>query len=305
MEQPKDLFEQYIETIEAKQARINANGMWKWIKEYEATAETPFVLSKPDQLIKMLNSRCSTSPSTIRTYILMMRSFFKWADSCGYCKDNPAMEISYKDVDYVTGVKETYWPNYSALLNILNTVWTPDDGLPVYPVTAFAWVGVPLKEAGTIEKEQVDIENKYIETERVRLCFDEEIADILLRYDSFSCARRDNNMTMIRTYTSNAFLYRLAIQNRTTSDTSTNQVDAANVLAVASKTLTAHNLCKPLKYSELAKSGWLHRMYLMERNGRQLSDILDCGRNGLNTPAAYPGDALLMYNAYKKAFNLK
>ncbi len=77
------------------------------------------------------------------------------------------------------------------------------------------------------------------------------------------------------------------------------------MLAVASKTLTAHNLCKPLKYSELAKSGWLHRMYLMERNGRQLSDILDYGRNGLNTPAAYPGDALLMYNAYKKAFNLK
>ena len=100
-------------------------------------------------------------------------------------------------------------------------------------------------------------------------------------------------------------MYRLEIQNRTASKTSKNPVDAADVLATASRALTAHHIRSVLKYSDLVKSGWLHRMYLMECEGHELADILDYGRNGLNTPAAYPGDTLLMYNAYKKAFNLK
>lgn len=305
MEQPKDLFEQYIETIEAKQARINANGMWKWIHAYEADHNIMLTEMSADQIGAMLDSRHSTSPGTIRRYILDLRSFFAWMRNLHMRSDNPAEQLSYRSIDYAAGIKATYWPNYLMLLNTLNCIWTPDEGLPVYPATIFAWIGIPLKLAGSVKKHQVNLDRQVIEINGQKFSLTDEMTDILRRYDSFKSARRDNRMTMVRTYTSDTFLYRLEIQNRTASETSNNPVDAADVLATASRALTAHHIRSVLKYSDLAKSGWLHRMYLMECEGHQLPEVLDYGRNGLNTPAAYPGDALLMYNAYKKAFNLK
>lgn len=305
MEQPKDLFEQYIETIEAKPARITAKGMWKWIRAYEADNHITLAEMRTDQICMMLDNRHSTSPGTIRRYILILRAFFAWMRNLHMRIDNPAEQLSYRSIDYAAGIKATYWPNYLMLLNTLNCIWTPDEGLPVYPATIFAWIGIPLKLAGSVKKHQVNLDRQVIEIDDQKFSLTDEMTDILRRYDSFKSARRDNRMTMVRTYTSDTFLYRLEIQNRTASETSNNPVDAADVLAFASRALTTCHICSTLKYSDLVKSGWLHRMYLMECEGHELSDILDYGRNGVNTPAAYPGDTLLMYNAYKKAFNLE
>nr|DAJ59132.1 MAG TPA: SITE-SPECIFIC RECOMBINASE XERD, RECOMBINASE, DNA BINDING, DNA.5A [Caudoviricetes sp.] len=304
MEQPKDLFEQYIETIQATQARINAKGMWKWIHVYEADHNIMLTEMRTDQICAMLDSRYSTSPATIRNYILVLRSFFAWMQNFHMRADNPAEMLSYRNIDYAAGIKVTYWPNYLMLLNTLNRIWTPDEGLPVYPATVFAWVGIPVKIAGEVKRKQVDLNRQVIEVGDQNFSLTDEMTDILQRYDSFKSARRDNRMTMVRTYTSDTFLYRSEIQNRTASETSKNPVNAVGVLSAASKVLTTHHLRSTLKYSELVKSGWLHRMYLMECEGHELSDVLEYGKAGLNIPTAYPGDALLIYQNYKKAFNL-
>lgn len=305
MEQPKDLFEQYIETIEAKQARINANGMWKWIHAYEADHNIMLTEMGADQISAMLDSRHSTSPGTIRRYILDLRSFFAWMRNLHMRADNPAEAISYRDIDYAAGIKATYWPNYLMLLNTLNRIWTPDEGLPVYPVTVFAWVGIPVKMAVEVKRDQVDFNRQMIEVDNQKFSLTDEMTDVLQCYDSFKSARRDNRMTMVRTYTSDSFLYRLEIQNRTASETSKNPVDAVGVLSTASKVLSQHHLRSNIKYSDLVKSGWLHRMYLMECEGHELSEAIEYGKKGLNTPTAYPGDALLIYENYKKAFKLR
>lgn len=305
MEHPKDLFEQYIETIEAKQARINANGMWKWIRAYEADHNIMLTEMSADQIGAMLDSRHSTSPSTIRRYILDLRSFFAWMRNLNMRVDNPAEAISYRDIDYAAGIRTTYWPNYLMLLNTLNRIWTPDEGLPVYPATVFAWVGIPVKMAVEVKRDQVDFNRQMIEVDNQKFSLTDEMTDVLQRYDSFKSARRDNRMTMVRTYTSDSFLYRLEIQNRTASETSKNPVDAVGVLSTASKVLSQHHLRSNIKYSDLVKSGWLHRMYLMECEGHELSDILEYGKKGLNIPTGYPGDALLIYENYKKAFGLR
>lgn len=305
MEQPKPLFEQYIATIEAKQARINANGMWKWIRAYEADHHISLTEMSADQIGAMLDSRHSTSPGTIRRYILDLRSFFAWMRNLNMRVDNPAEAISYRDIDYAAGIKATYWPSYLMLLNTLNSIWTPDEGLPVYPVTIFAWIGIPLKLAGSVKKHQVNLDRQVIEIDGQKFSLTDEMTDVLQRYDSFKSARRDNRMTMVRTYTSDSFLYRLEIQNRTASETSKNPVDAAGVLSTASKVLSQHHLRSNIKYSDLVKSGWLHRMYLMECEGHELSEAIEYGKNGLNIPTAYPGDALLIYESYKKAFGLR
>lgn len=202
-------------------------------------------------------------------------------------------------------MREVYWPNYSKLLNVLNQVWTPDEGLAVYPVTVLAWAGVPCAAAGIIQRQCIDISNSVIVYEGRTMNLTPEMTDVLTRYQEFSSAKRDNHMTMLRTYQSDAFLYRLEIQNRTASEGSRSPVNASFVLNMASRALADRHLCGYLKYRDLAKSGVLHRMYMMECKGASQQAVLGYGKVGLKTPTAYPGDAALIYQAYKKTFGLK
>lgn len=305
MEQPKDLFEQYIDTIPSGQMRINAKGMWKWAEPYLAEKGEDLLETAEEDFIGMLSDCRPISPATVRGWILMLRSFFTWCQATGKTDKNPAAGITYKDIDYSVGMRDVYWPNYLKLLNTLNQVWTPDEGLPVYPVTVFAWVGVPCAAAGILRSQCVDLRNAVIAYEGQGIHLTPEMTDILTRYQAFSSAKRDNHLIMLRTYQSDAFLYRLAIQNRTASESSSKPVNATYVLNMASQTLTSRHLCGYLKYRDLAKSGCLHHMYMMECEGYNCESISEYGREILKTPAAYPGDVALIYSAYKKAFDFK
>ena len=304
MEQTKSLFEQYIATIPSQQARINAKGMWKWIRPFVQQYGVPLEEMTRDNIVTLLNSKPSASPTTMRGRIAMLRAFFNWAQEQNEHVPNPAADISYREIDYSVEMASTYWPSYTSLLNVLNTVWTPDEGLPVYPVTALAWAGMPYNIVGTLPAKDIDFDNAQIHYQNLHLDLTPDLIDVLRRYSAFTAARRDNRMTMIRTYQSDAFLYRLDIQNRRNSEGSTNPIDAADVLWDASETLTERHLCSTLHYRDIVKSGWLYRMYLMEQAGQPVADVLAYGKAGLKPPAAYPGDLKLIYAAYKKAFNL-
>lgn len=304
MEQTKSLFEQYIDTIPAQQARINAKGMHKWICPFVQQKQTSLEFMTRGDLIELLNSRPSASPTTMRGRIVILRGFFSWAQEQNRKIVNPAQDISYREIDYAVAMASTYWPNYLSLLNVLNTVWSPDEGLAVYPITGLAWAGVPYRAAGTLPADSIDLAMAKISYQNLCLDLAPEIVDVLRRYSAFTTARRDNRMTMVRTYQSDAFLYRLDIQNRQDSEVSTKPVDAADVLWEASEILTARHLCPPLHYRDVAKSGLLYRMYLMEQAGHPEADVLAYGKPGIKPPAAYPGDLKIIYAAYKKAFNL-
>ena len=152
---------------------------------------------------------------------------------------------------------------------------------------------------------QVSIDNRVVHSSIGNLPLSEEMADVLNQYRNFSSSRRANRITMIRTYQSDAFLYRLDILNRLESDCSSAPVNISSVIAEANKILTKKHLCTPLKYNNLVKSGCLRRMCVMEYEGHPYEEIINYGRKFLKPPAGYPGDATFMYECYKKAFDSK
>ncbi len=305
MEQPKPLFEQYIETIEAKQARINANGMWKWVQLCLKRDGLSLESLAEDQIISILQENGSPSFTTSRSRIAILKSFYEFCVGRGVRNDNPALNISYKDLDYTESFRTFYWPNYLAMLNTLNRVWTPDEGLPIYPILVFAWIGIPLAAVNTLPKQNVMISDGIVDYDGQEFRLTAAMSDVLQRYAKFTSSRRDNRMTMIRTYQSDAFLYRLDIQNRTASDVSTEPINISTVLSAASDVLKNKHLCSQLKYNNIVKSGCLHRMYMMECEGFSQQEILKYGKQFLKPPAGYPGDEVLSYEVYKKAFGLK
>lgn len=305
MEQPKPLFEQYIETIEAKQARINAKGMWKWIRPYLCQENLSAESLSSTQIRFALQAQLTPSFTTIRNRIGILKGFYNYCITENVRSDNPMSTISYKDVGYEESFRQFYWPNYLKILNTLNRLWTPDEGLPIYPVLVFAWVGVPFAKANSLSITDVQYEHQYIVSGDKHLALSGEMVDVLRRYADFTSSRRDNRMTMIRTYHADTFLYRLDIQNRTESESTKEPVNVSSVLSEASDILKEHHLCEQLKYNNIVKSGCLHRMYMMECEGHSFEEILQYGKAILKPPTAYPGDALLMYENFKKAFDLR
>lgn len=129
--------------------------------------------------------------------------------------------------------------------------------------------------------------------------------DILRRYSEFRTHTRNNDIAMVRDFSCKTFLYRLDIQNAKQQEQPGRLVDISAELGDASRTLRRLHISDGLSYSEIAKSGVLKRMYVMECIGEDQTNILRYGSTILKTPKGYPGDTKIIYDAYKKAFGLK
>ena len=306
MEQTKSLFEQYIETISARQARINAAGMWKWARQYADLHNLSIEQMDRHHLVGLLNSQHSVSPATIRGNVLILRNFFRWLQSNAFREDNPADLISYHDVDYSTGCRVRYFQTYTEVLMTLNKIWTPDEGQATYPLTIFAWQGIPIADAPRIQRADIDLAagvvNHPSQDRYNRMSTD--MIDVLRRYESFTRAKRDNRITMLRNYGSSNFLYCLDMENRESQPDAGAVVNVATEFKKAKQCFELKGISRKFVYSDISKSGALHRMYVMECEGEPPEAIERKARSVLKIPTAYPGDLQLIYQAYKKAFNL-
>lgn len=305
MNQTKSLFEQYIDTIPSGQMRINAKGMWKWVSSYLKSHNMEITNIDRAQISALLRSRATPIFTTMRNRVATLRGFYEFCVLHRVLERNPMADFSYRDIDYTDSFRQCFWPNYLTLLNTLKQLWATDEGLYIYPVVTLAWIGVPVAEAPILPDSQVSIDNRVVHSSIGNLPLSEEMADVLNQYRNFSSSRRANRITMIRTYQSDAFLYRLDILNRLESDCSSAPVNISSVITEANKILTEKHLCTPLKYNNLVKSGCLRRMCVMEYEGHPYEEIINYGRKFLKPPAGYPGDATFMYECYKKAFDFK
>lgn len=310
MEEQQNHFLQYADTIPTPQVKANALSSYKWISAYEQAHNISLKNMDAQGLIEMLNAQRSATPATLRTYILLLRSFYRWAVAQGFRTDNPADEISYHDIDYSLGCKIRYYRNYQEVLGMLNRIWTPDDGQASYPICVFAWLGIPIKDAPIVKAQDVDLERGRIKrTDGVdELILSPVMIDVLRRYQAFKGARRDNRITMLRNYGSDNFLYRLDMQNREKQPERDALVNVSAELTKAFRALEDRGLNqgdRVLAYSDLVKSGALHQMYLMEYEGEPLKAVIDYGKTIFKIPAAFPGDMKIIYEAYKRAFELR
>lgn len=307
MDQTKSLFEQYIDTIPAGQVRTNLLGTYKWMRAYAKRINVPISSMGPDDLVALLNNQNSVSPATIRGNILILRNFYRWMKEQKIRQDNPADIISYHDIDYALGCRMRYFKDYSAVLSVLNVVWTPDDGQATYPLTVFAWLGIPISDAPYIKKQDIDLRLGMI-NHPGQDCYHRmsaEMIDVLSRYDTFSGAKRDNRITMLRNYGSPNFLYRLDMENREQQPDANAVIDVSMEFTKFKRCLKRRNITKKFIYSDIVKSGALHRMYIMEKEGEAYTNIEQKALQVLKIPEGFPGDLQIIYHAYKKAFELK
>lgn len=307
MEQSENLFLQYVDTLKAAQKRINLKGMYKWICEYEDRFECPLINMTAAQLVSMIQDRAGISISTIRDYISAFKGFYNWAQTNGHCSINPAETLTYQKVDFSQGVRKKCYRNYSDISALLRRKWTIDEGESVFPITIFAWLGIPIADAQLLTPADVDfVAGHILHPSQNGFCiWTDEMKDILSQYASFQSSRRDNDITMLRDYSCKTFLFRLEVQNAKTQAEPGRIVNISEELGDASRTLRANGICESLSYAEIAKSGVLHRMYLMECAGETEIAVLQYGMKPLKIPAGYPGDIKIIYEAYKKAFGLK
>lgn len=302
-----NIHEQYLEQLPSAPMRTKAAGFIREIKKYEEDMQRHFLEMSEDQIVKWLNSKYSISPQTIRLQIQEMRRYAGWATSMGIFYSNPAANIKVTDIDFVSAFQRRCYVEYPALYSYIGVLGEPEDGLAIFPISILAWMGVDKDEAPLLRDEDVDIGAKTIHCRSTlsSMWLSDFMCQIIQAYRSCGQVRRDNDITYAP-YRCGRFLYRMSIVNADDDIIKATPVDISSELGKETERLGHRKRPRSISYSDWHKSGRLNKLYRMEKDGIDFTDKLgkEFVRATLNAPKAYPADGMLMYNAYKKAFDL-
>lgn len=304
MGQSDNLFLQYIETINNPIMQRNLRSAYKWIHDYEETHSVEIGHMTKDQLIDMVNAQKSATPNTIRNWLIMLKGFSRWQTQTGYRTDSPSNGLALDDIDLAGGCSAHYFRTYTELFNMLRRFWKPNEGFQIFPISIFAWIGIPKKEAEELTKDQISVDKQQIigvNGQRYQLT--DIMSNTLNEFEGFAVSKRGNRITMTRPYNTDLFMCRWDWMSK--ENLVIRPVDITVTMNAASKILKSKQVYNFLTYDNIAKAGALNRMYLAEKEGASENSIIASAYPILKSPQGYPGDVKLIYEAYKAAFSLK
>lgn len=306
MQQSDNIFLQYIDTIQASQKRINLKSMYKWISKYEKERGLVIADFTASDIVNMLNQQLRLSVAAARSWIDALNGFYKWLQCQGKLIANPICDVTYHDLDFANAIRCCCYQDHHDIVSLLKRKWNFNEGKAVYPITVFAWMGIPMADAASIMPQDVDLARGTIhhDSQNAYCILTSEMKDILRQYTEFQSSTRDNDITMVRDYSCKTFLYRLDLQNAKEQAQPGRTVDISAELGDASRILRKSQICDGLSYAEIVKSGVLRRMYAMECLQEDPEQIIQYGSRVFQTSKGYPGDTQIIYETYKKVFGL-
>jgi len=281
--------------------------VWGRIEKYETATGAELLQMERSDLIEMIDSWEQTSPGSVRNDVSDIRQYFDWAIANNFLTSNVAREISYRDIDYVRACRNKLYPDVETILEPIRHVLDPDGGFAIYPIIVFAWMGIQQKEAPLLERQAVNLETGVItcQSQTTFPVLSAYLLDYMRRYDIGREHVRNNGIPMLPGKR-DRFLYKMDFKNQHKASSKLGNVVPSGIIGTFNFEFAKKYQLRPVDYHDIAKAGILFEVYQKESDGIDWS-VLDNQkilRQLLNAPEAYPGDAMIVYEAYKKAFDL-
>ena len=238
----------------------------------------------------------------VRNALAMIERYLNFADL-----ENVIVTIKDDDINLADSYRNGLFAKYEDVYHFISKYRSVDDGYNVFPFSIFAWLGVPLREVGNVQKENVDLDNKcmFIESVGTRH-LDDVMVSILKRYLATSPHQRENRKWYVPTFKTGRFLLKMIPKNQENVSLEIEKKDVHNAFTDI-RLLSGQ---EQFSYKEIALSGNLYRMYLLECNGLDIYDIKNFPQIkkafGLDDKThKRHKDLIRQYDVYKQVFNLR
>lgn len=304
----KELFLEYAETRKPSM-RANLLATLKSVLTYEQAHGTHLLEMGRQEFIDFVNSKGFSDPVSARGFIDPLSSFYKWVNCAKNMQlQNIPQSVSPKELDYITPIKASLSPNYKQICDMIAPFFQPSDGYELYPISAFAWLGIPLQDAVVLPADNVDITAGTVLYHGETLHMVPMMREILAEYAAVSTSTRQRGQ--LETWSADRigyFIYRMCPENAVNRGKPFSvQQASATVWRLQTRFLESGADGIQLSYVNVMKSGSLHRVLELELQGVDVHST----KNMEIVKACFPtaktktlSDIMLMYDAYKKAFH--
>lgn len=221
--------------------------------------------------------------------------------------DDVVTGIQDEDINLVDNYREGLFARYEDVYRFISRYRSVDEGYNIFPFSIFAWMGVPFNAMGNVRKEDIDLDNKRIFIAGIGTRQLEDImVSILRRYLKAETHQRENRKWYTPTFKEDRFLLKMIPKNQANVNLEIDRKDVHNAFTDIRQLSNHHKF----SYKEIALSGNLHRMYLLECNG---IDVY-CIKNFPEIKSVFGleekthkrhKDLIRQYDIYKQVFNLR
>lgn len=273
---------------------------------YEDTTGYTFDDPSPEMLVDFLNSCHSIGIHSVQANLQSVRMYLAQIGKLA-----PVESVTAYQVDLTEGIKRKVIPSISDMYQRIRLISSPESGECLYPALTFAWMGIPLKDALKIRKDQVDLEAGIIRC-NIPLTYETmnaEMRSVLKAYYNAEPQILNNNQRVIPDRDERGeFIFKMLSGRREDrgSKIQKNYI-SKRIPKIKEKYNEHHIIPMEMEYSDFIRSGRFARMYELECEGVDWNDQ----NNQKFMLKLYASERIepnyLRYNyeAYKKAFGLK
>ena len=231
------------------------------------------------------------------------------------CSDDTELAnnpINKEEIDIVGGIKKCFYDSYHSLKCSLKKGMSFTDGYAEPAALTLAWLGIPFSEACAMRTSQVDLLNgviaRYPKRDIVFGDDEPEALKTLRTYANTSKSYRTRNCTYEVYQPKNNPYFLRAMVSKGSIDKVAKPVTQATLATSFAKLMAkveeqGDNAI--YNYTDVLRSGELHRIYVAEQNGLAVTSKINEERVCSMISGKMPYYELMyQYKKYKQAFNL-
>jgi hypothetical protein len=262
-----------------------------------------------EEVIQLINSLELTNPLTVKGYLSAIRNYQMVYSSNTELDENP---IRKEEIDIVSGIKKCFYDSYHSLKCSLEKGMSFTDGYAEPAALTLAWIGIPFYEACRLQTSQVDLMNgviaRYPQRDIVFGNDEPEALKILRAYANTSKSYRTRNCTYEVYQPKNNPYFLHAMVSKGSIDKVAKPIAQSNLTSSFAKLavkVKEQNDSVNYNYTDILRSGELHRIYVAEQNGLAVTSKINEERVCSMISGKMPYYELMyQYKKYKQAFNL-
>ena len=278
-------------------------------EEYELRFGKDLSAFTREETIAFADSFELTNPLTVKTYLNAIRNYQLFAGTPHVSLFNP---IRKEEIDIAGAIKKHFYLSFEDVLSDIEKGCPIDEGYSEPAALAIAWLGVSLGNACKLKTEQIDLLNGVLKIEgRTPLSFgkdDPSVLRVLRLYRNTSKSYRVRNFPYeVFAPENNPYFLRTMLPSGA-KDKEPKPIGSStftsNFYKMAKRAQEKGFNCKYV-YSDVQRSGELHRIHLLDQSGVDVFSQLNAKQVCSMIDSKMPYYELTyQYKQYKLAFNL-
>lgn len=261
------------------------------------------------ETIEFVNSFESTNPESIRGYLRSVRNYQIAQGALHQSLINP---IRKDEIDTVSAIQKRFYISFESLLPDIEKGCPIDEGFSEPAALALAWLGIPFKEVVQLEADRIDLLNGILKRDGkppMYFAGDEPtVLRVLRLYRNTTKSYRIKNTPYEVFEPKNNPYFLRSLVSKGAKEKEPTLLGTSNLTSgfakMARRAKEKGYDCQ-FVYTDIMRSGELHRIYKLEKSGTDVFNQLNAGQVCALIDSTIPYcDIIYQYKQYRLAFNL-